>query len=196
MKKVIQGAVYNTETAKKICQKVSEGPDNEEGAYVKQLKELYKTKSNKFFFYVKSEFVAHVVVNDDDIDPKFEEQEVVEEIKNLVSYEEALQFASEIYAVSKSEKKMIAKYFPELILKKEENKKIQKKLYISEKANWYLELMLQKRNETNSSLVEKLIIEEYQRLYEKGIMDRDPFLEMEKEQELPSNRKRRGHDYE
>ncbi|AVR00297.1 hypothetical protein OBCHQ24_15205 [Oceanobacillus iheyensis] len=181
MKKVIQGAVYDTEKAKKVCERKYVGPSHEKGAHVKQLQHLYKTKSNKFFFYIYNEFVSHVAVNNDDIDPEFEDQEVVEEKIKPVAYEEALQFASEISTVSKSEKKMIAKYFPELAVEESsDSKKIQKKLYISEKANWYLELMLQKGNETNSSLVEKLIIEEYQRLYEKGIMDRDPFLEMEK----------------
>lgn len=180
MKKVIQGAVYNTEKAKKVCERKYEGPSHEKGAHVKQVQQLYKTKSNKFFFYIYTEFVAHVAVNNDDVDPEFEDQEVIEEKITPVTYEEALQFASEISAASKSEKKMIAKYFPELAVESSDNKKIQKKLYISEKANWYLELMLQEGKETNSSLVEKLIIEEYQRLYEKGIMDRDPFLEMEK----------------
>ncbi|MEC5423326.1 hypothetical protein QGM71_07415 [Virgibacillus sp. C22-A2] len=180
MKKVIEGSVYNTETAKKICERSSEESNHEKGAVVKQLQQLYKTKSNKFFFYVKSEFTTHVVVNNDDIDPRFEDQEVTEEKIIPVSYEEALQFSSEISAVSKLEKKMIAKYFPEIVVKESnDNKKIQKKLYLSEKANWYLELMLQEGKETNSSFVEKLITEEYQRLYKKGLMVRDPFFEME-----------------
>lgn len=181
MKKVIEGAVYNTETAKKICERSSEEPNHEKGAFVIQLQKLYKTKSNKLFFYIQNEFVTHVVVNNDDIDPKFENQVVLEEKIIPVSYEGALQFASEISTASKSEKKMIAKYFPELVVEESnDNKKIQKKLYISEKANWYLGLMLQESKETNSSFVEKLITEEYQRLYKKGVMARDPFFEMEK----------------
>ncbi|MFP7494587.1 hypothetical protein SFC66_12420 [Terribacillus saccharophilus] len=181
MKKVIQGAVYNTEKAKMLCERTYDGPSHEIGAHVKQLQQLYKTKSNKFFFYIKNEFVAHVAVNNDDINPENEDQEVIEEKITPVSYEKALQFASEISTAYKSEKKRLSKYFPELAVEESsDNRKIQKKLYISEKANWYLELMLQEGNETNSSLVERLIIEQYQRLFKKGIMDRDPFHEMEK----------------
>ncbi|AIF45553.1 hypothetical protein [Virgibacillus sp. SK37] len=180
MKKIIEGAVYNTATAKKICERFSNEPKHEKGAYVKQLQQLYRTRSSNYFFYVKSEFTTHVVINNDDIFPKFEEQEVTDEQILPVSYERALQFASEISVSSASEKKTIAKHFPELLEKEGNgNKKIQKKLYISEKANWYLELMLQEGKETNSTLVEKLITEEYRRLYKQGVMNRDPFSEME-----------------
>lgn len=182
MKKVIKGAVYNTETAKDICERASEEPKHEKGTVVKQLQQLYKTRSNKFFFYVKSEFTTPVVVNNDDILPKFEEQEVMDEQIIPVSYDNALQFASEVSSTSNSEKKTIAKYFPELAGEKSTNNiKIQKKLYLSEKANWYLELMLLEgeEEETNSNFVEKLIIKEYRRLYKKGVMVRDPFFEME-----------------
>ncbi|MUV37074.1 hypothetical protein JNUCC1_00880 [Lentibacillus sp. JNUCC-1] len=178
MKKTIEGAVYNTKTAQKICERFTHEPKHEKGANVKQLQQLFRTRSNKFFFYVKSEFTTPVVVNNDDIFPEFEEQEVIDEQIIPVSYEKALQFASEISADSKSEKNMIRKYFPELVEGQGE-KKIQKKLYLSEKANWYLELMLQEGTDTNSSLVEKLITEEYRRLYKQGIMIRDPFSEMD-----------------
>ncbi|WP_156323979.1 hypothetical protein [Bacillus sp. JCM 19034] len=44
MKKVIKGAVYNTETAKKICEQVTDENDYEIGAYVNKLKQLFKNK--------------------------------------------------------------------------------------------------------------------------------------------------------
>lgn len=180
MKKVIEGAVYNTETAKKICEQYTEEIDNEKGAEVKKLKQLYKTKSNNFFFFISNNFIGDVDVNNDDLNPKYEETELWEEKIMPINYELAFQFASEVNSDSESNK-MIGKYFPELtdgLITPD--KKIQKKLYISEKANWYLELMLQEGKDTNSSFVEKLITAEYQRLYKKGMMLRDPFFEMEK----------------
>lgn len=183
MKKIIEGSVYNTETAKKICEKFSEEPEHAKGAVVKKLQQLFKTKSGKYFFYVKKEIETWVVVNNDDLDPKFEEQEVIEEKILPISYDLAVQFASEIHSdpdLDSASKNMIGKYFPELTEKiKDENKKIQKKLYISEKANCYLEMMLEETDDTNSSFIEKLIIKEYERQYAKGIMKKDPFFEME-----------------
>ncbi|WP_062050357.1 hypothetical protein [Bacillus sp. JCM 19034] len=82
--------------------------------------------------------------------------------------------------ISPETEKVIGNYFPELIDDKvNEVKKIQKKIYISEKANWYLEMMITENTDTNSSMIEKLIVKEYQRLYSKGIMTRDPYFEME-----------------
>lgn len=180
MKKVIDGAVYNTETAKKICEQLTEEIEHEKGAEVKKLKQLFKTKSGKYFFFLKNEFPGYVDINNDDLNPKFEKIDLVEEKIIPVSYELALQFATEIISSSSESKKVISKYFPELVNNEnEDRKKIQKKIYLSEKANWYLEMMLIENNDTNSSVIEKLIVNEYQRLYSKGIMKRDPYFEME-----------------
>lgn len=180
MKKVIDGAVYNTETAKKVCEQMTEDTNHAKGAYVKQLKQLYKTKSAKYFFYIKNEFPAYVDMNDDDLNPKFELTEVTEEKIRPISYELAAQFANETLTSNPESKRQIGKFFPELIQnEKDGDKKIQKKLYISEKANWYLEMMLTESNDTNSSFIEKLIVAEYRKLYKKGIMQQDPYFEME-----------------
>ncbi|WP_053218229.1 hypothetical protein [Virgibacillus senegalensis] len=179
MKKVIGGAVYNTETAKKICEQLSEEIEYEKGANVKKSKQLFKTKSGKYFLFIKSEFTGYIAVNNDDLDPEFEEAELEEEKIKPVPYELALQFASETITSNPESKTWVGKYFPELIDGIENNKKIQKKIYISEKASWYLEMMLTDSDDTNSSLIEKLITDEYHRLYEKGLMKRDPYFEME-----------------
>ncbi|MEI3606449.1 hypothetical protein SPD48_12145 [Pseudogracilibacillus sp. SE30717A] len=179
MKKVIDGSVYNTKTAKKICELVTKEIEHEKGAEVKKLKQLFKTKSSKYFFFIKNEFTGIVNSNNDDLNPKFEETELIEEKIVSVSYDLAFQFASEINVDQESDK-IIGKYFPELIDNEiHEHKKIQKKIYLSKKANWYLEMMIAENKETNSSVIEQLIIDEYQRLYEKGIMKRDPYFEME-----------------
>lgn len=179
MKKVIEGAVYNTDTAKKICEQLTEEFEHEKGSDVKKLKQLFKTRSGKYFFFIRNEFIGYVDMNNDDINPIFEKTVLEEEKIIPVSYELAFQFASEMNTNPES-KKMIGKYFPELIDNEiDESNKIQKKIYISEKANWYLEMMLIENNDTNSSIIEKLIVNEYQRLYSKGIMTRDPYFEME-----------------
>ena len=180
MKKVINGSVYNTQTAKKICEKLTNEISHEKGAYVNQLKQLYKTKSGKYFFFIKNEFPAYVDVNNDDLNPIFELTNLEEKKIIAVSYELAVQFADEIITSNPESKKVVGKFFPELIRNEgDENKKIQKKIYISEKANWYLEMMLTETEDTNSSLIERLIVQEYQRLYSEGIMLRDPYYEME-----------------
>lgn len=180
MKKVIEGAVYNTETAKKICEQSTEEIEHEKGTTIKKIKQLFKTKSGKYFFYIKNEFIGYVDNSSDVSNIKFEET-VLEEKKIIpVSYELAFQFASEIANSNPESQKVIDKYFPELIDNENNGwKKIQKKIYLSEKANWYLEMMLTEDNDTNSSFIEKLIVNEYQRLYSKGIMTRDPYFEME-----------------
>lgn len=176
MKKVIQGSVYNTETAKKICEQTVNETSHEKGVYVDQLKELYKTKSGKYFYFIKNEFSTYVDMNNDDLNPKFELQDVKEEKILPISYEQAVHFASEIIAVDFSSKETLGKFFPELTINKEGNTKIQKKIYISEKASWYLEMMMTEYNETNSSFIEKLITEKFRHLYNKEIMTRDPFV--------------------
>lgn len=185
MKKIIKGSVYNTKTAKKICEKFTEAPEFEYGAVVKKLQQLYKTKSGKYFFYFRREFRADVVVNNDDLYPQFEEQEVVDEKIEPVSFQAAFRFASEVYSdphIDLEEKENIEKYFPALTDEGvDENKKYQKKIYLSEKASWYLEMMIDEFKDTNSSFIEKLIIEEYKRLYSEGVMKNDPFFEMEDE---------------
>lgn len=179
MKKVIDGAVYNTDTAKKICEQTTQEVVHQKGAHVKQLKQLYKTKSGKYFFYIHQTFVTHVSVNGDDIDPVFEEVEVEDEKIIPVSYPLALQFAGEVQADGEQEK-TITKYFPELGNPETlGHRKIQKKIYLSEKANWYLEMLLLETEETNSSLIEKLIVREYRRQYAEGIMMDDPYVETE-----------------
>lgn len=65
---------------------------------------------------------------------------------------------------------MISKHFSEL-----SDNKISSERNLSEKADWYLEMMLTENNDTNSSVIEKLIVSEFQRLNSKGIMKRDPF---------------------
>ncbi|MFD1850767.1 hypothetical protein [Oceanobacillus bengalensis] len=180
MKKVIDGAVYNTQTAKKICEQLTNEANHEKGVYVKQLKQLYKTKSGKYFFFIKNEFPAYVDVNDDDLNPKFELTDVEEKKIIPVSYELAVQFASEMITSNPESKKVVGKFFPELIRNEmDENKKIQKKIYISEKANWYLEMMLTESKYTNSSFIENLIVDKYRSLYKKGMMQGDPYFEME-----------------
>lgn len=179
MKKAIDGAVYNTATAKKICEQRTEEFENGKGANVKQLKQLFKTKSGRYFFYIYNTFIGYAFVNGDDLKPKFEEMELREEKIIPIDYELAFQFASEVQA-SEEQQKIIGKYFPELVNSETFNhQKIQKKTYLSEKANWYLEMMLTETEDTNSSLIERLIIQEYQRLYSEGIMMRDPYFEME-----------------
>ncbi|KGX89225.1 hypothetical protein [Pontibacillus litoralis] len=179
MKKVIDGAVYNTATAKKICEQRTEEFQNEKGADVKQLKQLFKTKSGKYFFFIHNTFISYACVNGDDLNPKFEEMELEEKKIIPVDYGLAFQFASEVQA-SGEQQKIIGKYFPELVnFETFEHQKIQKKIYLSEKANWYLEMMLTETEDTNSSLIEMLIVQQYQRLYSEGIMLRDPYFEME-----------------
>lgn len=181
MKKVIDGAVYNTKTAKKICEQISEGLVFEQGSYAKKLKQLFKTRSGKYFFYIERYLEAPVSINNDDLNPIFEETEVIDCKIIPIDYKLALEFASEVSAdVDLKSKERIAKYFPQIIEgKMDENIKIQKKFYLSKKAVWYLEMMLTESEETNSSIVEKLIVKEYKRLYKKGIMNNDPYFEME-----------------
>lgn len=178
MKKVINGAVYNTETAKKICEQSTKENEYEIGAEVKKLKQLFKTKSGNYFFFIKNEFTGNAIINSDDLNPEYEEGKLKERKIVPVSYELAFQFASEM--VTPESEKVIGKYFPQLIGHEgNEFKKIQKKIYISQKANWYLEMMLTENNDTNSSMIEKLIVKEYKRLYSQGIMQNDPYYEME-----------------
>lgn len=180
MKKVIDGAVYNTQTAKKICELLTNEISHEKGAYVNQLKQLYKTKSGKYFLFIKHEFSTYVVVNNDDINPIYELQDVEDHKIIAISYELAVQFANEIITSNPESKKVVRKFFPELFQNEgDENKKIQKKIYISEKASWYLEMMLTESKNTNSTFIENLIVEEYRRLYKKGLMQGDPYFEME-----------------
>lgn len=182
MKKIIDGAVYNTETAKKICDQQISEDHYEKGAYVNQLKQLYKTKNGNYFFFVKNEFSTYVDVNEDDLNPKFELMDVVEEKIIPVTYELAIQFASEVSTSDLESKTAIGKFFPELIRNEtDENKKVQKKVYMSEKASWYLEMMLTESKETNSSFIEKLIVDKYRNLYKEGIMQNDPYYEMDDE---------------
>ena len=181
MKKVIEGAVYNTDTAKKICERTGQEIVHEKGANVKQLKQLYKTKSGKYFFYIHQTFVTYVCVNGDDLNPVFEEAEVTDEKIIPVNYQLALQFAGEVHADGEQEKTII-KYFPELGSSEAlGHRKIQKKIYLSEKANWYLEMLLTETEDTNSSLIEKLIVEEYRRRYSEGSVAEDPYFEMRDE---------------
>lgn len=178
MKKVIDGAVYNTDTAKKICEQTTQEIVHQKGANVKQLKQLYRTKSGKYFFYVHHTFVTDVCVNGDDLNPVYEEAEVTDEKIIPATYELALQFASEVQDNGEQDE-IIGKYFPELGNPRTfEFQKIQKKIYLSEKANWYLEMLLTETEDTNSSLIEELIVREYRRQYSEGIMLNDPYFEM------------------
>lgn len=181
MKKIIDGAEYNTKTAKKICETFYIEPDYEKGAITKTLKQLFKTRSNKYFFYKIEKFDAHVDINNDDLDPVFEEMELINEEILPISYDLALQFVDEVNASDPIEdQKMIRKYFPELIEEPVGKEvKFQKKIYLSEKANWYLQMMVNEKEDTNSSFIERLIVEEYRRLYEKGVVTRDPYHEMD-----------------
>lgn len=180
LKKVIDGAVYNTETAKMICEQSTHEYERSKDADVKKLKQLFRTRSNKYFFYINSVFTTFVQDNDLEVNPVLEEAELTGNEIIPISYELALQFAREVIAISPTSKEEIRKYFPELINnQQEDSEKIQKKIYISQKANWYLEMMLIEKNDTNSSMIERLIINEYQRLYLKGIVNRDPYFEME-----------------
>lgn len=179
MKKVIKGAVYNTMTAKKICEQRVTEASHEKGAYLNQLTQLYKTKSGKYFFYLVNEFSTYVDVNHDDLKPKYELQDVIEQKIIPISYEAALRFASEVMVSDPSEKESIGTFFPRLIDGSNEgDKKIQKKIYLSEKASWYLEMMLMESEETNSSFIENLISEQYRKLYKQGVMQEDPYAEM------------------
>ncbi|WP_068676040.1 hypothetical protein [Oceanobacillus sp. Castelsardo] len=182
MKKVIEGAVYNTETAKKICEQVSVAYEHRKDATVTKLKQLYKTKSGKYFFYTQSEFVGLVAVDNNDIDPKIEWQNV-EDVKIIpIPYDTAIQYASEVFSSPDTDEDSVNRirgFFPELVGEDVGGKKIQKKIYISEKTSWYLEMLLIDTNHTNSSLIDKLIFEEYKRLYKKGDMNLDMFDELE-----------------
>lgn len=180
---MIRGSVYNTETARKICEKFTEGPEHAKGAIVKKLQQLYRTKSAKYFIYVRREFETWVAVNNDDLDPIYEEQEVIEEksypfpstlLSNL-----QVKFM-QILKPTQRQRKQLLNFSPHSAKKGlMKTKKIQKKIYLSEKANRYLEMTLEESNDTISSFVEQLIVEEYKRLYSKGIMKNDPFFEME-----------------
>lgn len=179
MKKVINGAVYNTQTAKKVCEHLTNEVSHDKGAYVNQLKQLYKTKSGKYFFFIKHEFSTYVDVNSDDLNPIYELQNVEDHKIIAVSYELAVQFANEVFTSNPESNKEIGKFFPELTeIEENGNSKIQKKIYITEKASWYLEMMLIESKDTNSTFIEKLIVEEYRRLYKKGLMLNDPYFEM------------------
>lgn len=183
MKKVIDGAEYNTDTATKLCEKkYFNQEDINKGTIKEGNKQLYKTNSGKFFFYVKEEFTTYVDVNNDDLNPKFEEMDVIDERIVPISYDLALQCVEEVLVENPTlNTEVLRKHFPELVKGQSGNeKKYQKKIYLSESANWYLQLMVNEKEETNSSLIERLIKEEYKRLYRQGIMTRDPFNEMEK----------------
>lgn len=47
MKKVIEGAIYDTETAKKICEQLTEEIEHEKGEDVRKTKQLFKTRDVK-----------------------------------------------------------------------------------------------------------------------------------------------------
>lgn len=183
MKKVIEGAVYNTETAKKVCEQVTEAFEYEKDSDVKKLKQLYKTKSGKYFFFIKNEFVGYIDEKEDDLNLDLKLADLIEEKIVPISYDSAIQYASEILSDPDTDEasiERVGKYFPELAGGGiENNKKIQKKIYISPKISWYLEMLLIDTNHTNSSLIETLIFEEYERLYKKGIMNQDMFDELE-----------------
>lgn len=164
MRKVIDDSLYDTNTARLICEQRSEENRYDKGAPVKQLKQLYRTRSSKFFFYIRYDYVALVDVNNDDLNFKLEEMEVTDEKTVLITYDVALQFASKIYEETEEqrEREEIEKYFAEFSDKEDASLlKIQKKIYISQKVDWYLEEMLKEGEDTNSSFIEKLIIEEY-----------------------------------
>jgi|SRR5690625_1812704 len=180
MRKVIDGSLYDTNTARLICEQRSDELSYEKGAPVKQLKQLYRTRSAKFFFYIRHDFVTHVDVNDDVLNPKLEEMEVTDERIVPATYDVALQFASEVYDETE-DREEIEKYFAEFSNKEDASQqKIQKKIYISQKADWYLEEMLKEGEDTNSSFIEKLIIKEYGKQYKKGIVNRNPYGEFSK----------------
>lgn len=179
MKKVIKGSVYNTETAKLICTKKSEEVSHSAGAVMKIKRHLYKTKSNKYFYHQEEVFETWIAVNDDDIEPEMKYTEVQKYKIIPIQYNVAVNFASELIAESDEFKESILKYFPEL---DEQNipdgeTKVQKKIYLTSKAEWYLEMMLKESEDTNSSFIEKLIVNKYAELYRKGIMNDDPFFE-------------------
>lgn len=178
MKKVIAGSVYNTDTAKKICAKITNDFNYEKGTDVEEIKELYKTKSGKYFFYILNKFDAHIDINNDDLNPKFELKDVEEEKIIPVSYNSSVDFANEVLIDHPKYKESLGTFFPELNINDDGNQKVQKKFYLSEKASWYLEMLMMEQNDTNSSIIENLITEEYRKLYNKGIMQNDPFFEM------------------
>lgn len=182
MKKIVDGAEYNTNTAKKICETYLSGPNYDKGAITKTLKQLFKTRSGKYFFYIIEKFIGQGVINNDDINPTFEEMELIDKEILPISYDLALQFVEELKARDRLEdEKMIRKHFPELIEQQTgKEEKFQKKIYLSERANWYLQMLVNVSGETNSSIVEKLILKEYRKLYQEGVMNRDPFSEMKK----------------
>lgn len=190
MKKVIKGAVYNTETAKKICEKTSiDFEPTSYGADVKKLQQLYRTKSGKYFFYIKRELRTWVVKMDDPdinpeeldimLNPKHEELDVTKEEIIPIPFDLAMQFASEVYADADTDEEMkenILKFFPTLSGESPDPEvKLQKKIYLSEKACWYLDLMLEETKDTNSSFIEKLIIKEFKRKHAEGVFPVDPF---------------------
>uniref|UniRef100_UPI003A845640 hypothetical protein n=1 Tax=Kitasatospora sp. SC0581 TaxID=3394360 RepID=UPI003A845640 len=141
------------------------------------------TKSNRYFVYVKREFETWVDVNDDDLNPKYKLEEVIDEKIIPLSLARAKQFAREVYSDDQTDeetKKQIEKYFPVLSKDRLDREvKYQKKIYLSERANWYLELMLDESKDTNSSLIEKLIIKEFKRLHSVGVFVDDPFPDEE-----------------
>ena len=180
MKKVIDGAEYNTKRAEKICARFSSGPDFKKGAETKTLTQLYKTRSGNYFFYIIDKFSKEAAVNDDDLNPVFEKMELMDERILPTSYDSALQFVQEVQAQNSiTDIDSIRKYFPELHEQETgSDKKYQKKIYLSESANWYLQMLLNESKDTNSSIIENLIREEYRRQYQEGKMNRDPYLEM------------------
>lgn len=180
MRRVIDGSLYDTNTARLICEQQLEENRYDKGAPVKQLKQLYRTRSAKFFFYVRLEYVALVDVNNDDLNFKLEEKEVRDENIVPATYDLALQFASEVYEETKDpkQKENIERYFAEFTDKEDASaRKIQKKIYISEKADRYLEEMLKQNEDTNSSFIESLIVKEYERQYQNFLVHRNPYDE-------------------
>src|SRR5699024_4792123 len=112
------------------------------------------------------EFSMYIDKNNDELDPKFGLEEVEEKKILPVTYDLSVQFASEVLSENPESKKTIETYFPELGEgSMDDNQKIQKKFYISEKANWCLEMLMLETEHTNSSYIEKLITEEYDKLY-------------------------------
>jgi hypothetical protein len=99
-----------------------------------------------------------VYANNDDVDPKFEEAELEEKKILPATYEAAFQFASEVYSNINSHG-IREREFPDLTADSKDEKNL------SEKASWYLKIMLTDNEDTNRSIIERLIVEKYQKLY-------------------------------
>ena len=114
------------------------------------------------------------------LNPKHEELDVTKEEIIPIPFDLAMQFASEVYADADTDEEMkenILKFFPTLSGESPDPEvKLQKKIYLSEKACWYLDLMLEETKDTNSSFIEKLIIKEFKRKHAEGVFQWIHFL--------------------